>query len=1139
MAKKIKSKQIETVKKVTGAVTLNSPEFLYVDTTAGSATITLPASPFTDDHVRVYSFQNTLSSSNTITINPNGKAINGNTSNQVLSRIQNKYVDYIYDGFEWKAFDVDPSSVYFQNTAPNANNSIAGDFWWDDVNLKLNILHDDGTAKTWVDVTGASSNTTGLQVIGQYHANTDTRYDLFGNLVAGGLPLPTSVPVGTAFLINDAGVDAANWALSRPGQATFGAVEGDYIVNDGSQFKWLPSQLYSTGSGDVVRSDNGIAPTRSSTYRSNQTGDMWIDTARDKIYMHDRAAGPAVWLPIGNTYSTVDTAANVPAFPKKGDFHYDTTNSVLKVYDGASWLSASSAPALNIVGGWQNSPGPSITDFKGNITGMLPAPNTLAPGTAYFTMKNANSTNWGLSGVPFTNTTPVDVTVGDLLYSDGGSFHVIRLNDVNQGSGDTTYNTTGVAPTTRTTGHPLQGGDFWFDGMFNMVYIYDAASSSFVSFFGGGRTFSVTDSTIYNMVDDEDVFVQASSGNALVTAPVAPVDGSWFRLYVGPIAGSNKIDLVSGGAGDFEYDGNFYPFGFSFPAFGTDVQYVDCVWNSRTLRWQTYMAFERSNGFPDGANTEVQFNNSGAFGANSNFTFNVSTLTLSSANVAVPNRLTANVFVANAVTGTAGQVLTSNSVGGVYWGPGSSNIQAGLLTARPATPTSDTIYIINGDGAGINGRAYAYDTGTATWFSLDTKATDAGILGNTANPASYSLGKDINKHVVAISTGGVQNFYLPSSPVDGEVHHIYSGARGTGNVIVSGNTENIDGSASYTLLPSDKGATFVYDNVSAEWKAIPYSSSSGAAFDIQTGFLSARPAAPTTDTVYIVNGDTTTAYNNRVTFYDTAAAKWFDVSTKAMDAVSIGNGANQTLNLTTFKHVIVHTDLSAATVNLPTAPVDGQIHYVFSGDRSSGSNITVNGNGNMIEGSLSYTITPTDPGAFFVFSTHTNRWEVVPLSSGGTPAGSTTQIQFNNAGAFGANANFTFAQANSTLTVSGNTVVTGTATFNDITSTGRTTQSIDNLASGVINCASGNLFKISIGASTTFSFTNVPASGTGYMCTLELKLTAAVAATWPAAVKWPSNLAPTLVNGKSYLIMFYTNDGGTNWFGSALPDYSV
>lgn len=93
------------------------------------------------------------------------------------------------------------------------------------------------------------------------------------------------------------------------------------------------------------------------------------------------------------------------------------------------------------------------------------------------------------------------------------------------------------------------------------------------------------------------------------------------------------------------------------------------------------------------------------------------------------------------------------------------------------------------------------------------------------------------------------------------------------------------------------------------------------------------------------------------------------------------------------------------------------------------------------------------------------------------------------------------------------------------------------MANNTVDCSAGNYFIRTISGNATFTFSNVPAS-CAYSFTLELTHTSGTI-TWPAAVRWPGGLAPTLTTGKTHLFMFVTDDGGTRWRGAALADYET
>jgi hypothetical protein len=88
-----------------------------------------------------------------------------------------------------------------------------------------------------------------------------------------------------------------------------------------------------------------------------------------------------------------------------------------------------------------------------------------------------------------------------------------------------------------------------------------------------------------------------------------------------------------------------------------------------------------------------------------------------------------------------------------------------------------------------------------------------------------------------------------------------------------------------------------------------------------------------------------------------------------------------------------------------------------------------------------------------------------------------------------------------------------------------------------IDCSASNYFTKAISGDSTFTFSNAPASGTSFGFTLELTHTSGVV-TWPTAVEWPADTAPSLTTGNTHLFMFVTDDGGTVWHGAALVDYA-
>ena len=90
-----------------------------------------------------------------------------------------------------------------------------------------------------------------------------------------------------------------------------------------------------------------------------------------------------------------------------------------------------------------------------------------------------------------------------------------------------------------------------------------------------------------------------------------------------------------------------------------------------------------------------------------------------------------------------------------------------------------------------------------------------------------------------------------------------------------------------------------------------------------------------------------------------------------------------------------------------------------------------------------------------------------------------------------------------------------------------------------INTQQGTYFSANTSGGCTWTFTGGPDSSKATGFTLELtsgagNTSTAYTQTWPAAVKWPGGTAPTLTRGETAVdvLIFLTDDGGTNWRGA-------
>ena len=87
------------------------------------------------------------------------------------------------------------------------------------------------------------------------------------------------------------------------------------------------------------------------------------------------------------------------------------------------------------------------------------------------------------------------------------------------------------------------------------------------------------------------------------------------------------------------------------------------------------------------------------------------------------------------------------------------------------------------------------------------------------------------------------------------------------------------------------------------------------------------------------------------------------------------------------------------------------------------------------------------------------------------------------------------------------------------------------LGSNSIDLATGTYFSKTISTNTTFTLSNVPATGTAISFILDLTNAGAYTITWWSGVKWDSGSAPTLTASGRDILAFFTHDGGTTWNG--------
>ncbi len=158
----------------------------------------------------------------------------------------------------------------------------------------------------------------------------------------------------------------------------------------------------------------------------------------------------------------------------------------------------------------------------------------------------------------------------------------------------------------------------------------------------------------------------------------------------------------------------------------------------------------------------------------------------------------------------------------------------------------------------------------------------------------------------------------------------------------------------------------------------------------------------------------------------------------------------------------------------------------------------------------------------------------VPVANGGTNATSFTAPSSNVAPLVYFDG--TKLATDASVADAGYNTVTNTLTANNFSSTGTHTvvalrETPVAIAASAIDMQLGTLFTKTITAATTFTTSNVPATGLVCAFTLELTNGGSSAITWWTGIKWTGGTAPTLTSAGVDILGFYTRDGGTTWRG--------
>lgn len=527
------------------------------------------------------------------------------------------------------------------------------------------------------------------------------------------------------------------------------------------------------------------------------------------------------------------------------------------------------------------------------------------------------------------------------------------------------------------------------------------------------------------------------------------------------------------------------------------------------------------NGSPGGANTQVQFNDAGVFNGNAGFTYTKSNNTLTIGNV-VANYITAtlnanaNIVYANYLYGDASNVTNVSSAltAQTVTNAAQPNITSlGTLTSLNITGNITNANWINavyfaGNGHNLFGLPAANITGTVANANF---ASYAGNITVASQPNITSLGNLTSLTVVGNTTLGNN---VTANYFTGNLYGLANLARnvtlaaqpnitsvGTLTTLtVAGNTNlgvtntsnlfanNFTVQTSFTTL-GDVVAGNVYANTgnlrgnliigTLTTGLQPNITSVGVLTNLTVaGNISAANANLGNIVVAnFVTGTLTTNSQPNINFVGNLG--WLNVQTGILGSNGnitfngsiLGNGSYSNISITGNLDAGNYVQAERLIGSISTA---SQPNITSVGNLTS---LTVVGNSNL--GNVS-NITITGGTNGYVLSTDgAGNLSWIAQSGGGgngTPGGSNTQVQFNNAGSFGGSPKFTWNDVSDQLTVTGNMTVTNNVTSLNLVATNAnvsTLTSTGNITAG--NVSGGNLVSANFlsGTLTTASQLNI------------------------------------------------------------------
>lgn len=379
-----------------------------------------------------------------------------------------------------------------------------------------------------------------------------------------------------------------------------------------------------------------------------------------------------------------------------------------------------------------------------------------------------------------------------------------------------------------------------------------------------------------------------------------------------------------------------------------------------------------------GSNTQVQYNNDDAFGADSTFTFDQITKTLAVSNFIASGNLVnlGDVENLHISGGINGYVLQTDGAGNLSWTAQTGN---GGGNGSPGGSNMQVQFNDAGDFGGDAGFFYDKDTNllTVTYISGDGNKLSNIAGANVSGEVNYAA---IANSVTVSNVSGIGTIAVVN--LDSNVSNVLRGDGSWGAAATDYNNSNVVsllasfGSNTITTTGLITGNGYGLSN-------IPYANITGT------------PTLGNISSININGNSEQVLYGNGVFAAITGGGGngvpgGSNTQLQFNDDGDFGGISALTFDKTTGNFTVTsNTDFSLSpSVDLSVANlhIDGGVNGYF---------LQTDGTGNL-------------------------SWSAGGGGGNGVPGGSNTQVQFNDAGDFGGSANFTFNKTTKVLTVNGN-----------------------------------------------------------------------------------------------------------------------